>query len=89
MDAIWLILDSGVTCPTLTAPLDGLLSYDPDMSPPYQFGTTVTYSCNGQFGLSSGDMTRECVLSDTGGGRWTGTAPTCGSEFILFCFIVV
>lgn len=73
----------GVTCSTLTAPINGLLSYDPDMTAPYQFGTTATFSCNTQFGLSGGDRTRECGVSALGSGRWSGTAPTCGSESLL------
>ncbi len=75
-------LHTAITCSTLNAPANGLVSYDPDLTAPYEFGTTATYICTTGFGLFGGSRTRECVVSSLGGGGWSGTTPTCGSELI-------
>ncbi len=71
-----------IICSTLTAPTNGLVSYNPEMSAPFEFGTTATYICTTGFGLFGGNGTRECVVSSLGGGGWSGTTPTCGGELI-------
>ena len=45
----------------------------------YDYNTVVTYSCDAGFEHISGDLSRRCEAINT----WTGTAPTCGSKFIL------
>ena len=63
------------TCPTLTLIPNGMITYDPDRTPPFIFGTTATYSCNQGF-YPSHTSVRTC----TGSGAtsfWDGTAPNC------------
>ena len=64
-------------CTSLTSPSNGLISYGPDTTSPFNYQTTATYSCNAGYGLSGGDRTRQCVSFGSGDGGWSGTAPTC------------
>ena len=64
-------------CTSLMAPINGMISYSPDTTPPYNYQTTATYSCSAGFGLVDGDRIRRCLNSSSGDGRWVGTAPTC------------
>ena len=63
------------TCISLTLIPNGMITYDPDRTPPFIFGTTATYSCNQGF-YPSHTSVRTC----TGSGAtsfWDGTAPNC------------
>ncbi|XP_064386521.1 uncharacterized protein LOC135335055 isoform X2 [Halichondria panicea] len=74
---------SGITCSESAVPsniaVNGMIVYSSgDTTPPFDFGTTATYQCNGGYSLASGDIERSC----TGDGRstvgeWDGTAPQC------------
>ena len=68
-------------CTSLAAPTMGLISYSPDITSPYNYQTTATYSCVEGFGLLGGDKTRQCNSPSAGNAGWSGTAPTCESEF--------
>ncbi len=69
------------TCTSLTPPTNGIISYSPDNTPPFNYQTMATYSCNPGYGLSVGDSVRTCISSSAGAGEWTGTAPICSSMF--------
>ena len=78
-----------VICPALTAPMNGAISFSPEISPT-DYQTTVTYSCVNGFGLSGGDIGRTCVSSNAGPGEWSGTAPSCqGTNTFMFLFLTV
>ena len=66
-------------CTSLAAPSNGLISYGPNMTSPFNYQTVATYSCNTGYGLFGGDRTRQCVSTSPGDGGWSGIAPTCGS----------
>ena len=62
-------------CPLLDALVNGQIMYDPDMTAPFDFGTTATYSCDSGYGLSGGTSVRTCESEG-----WSGSAPTCQGE---------
>ena len=66
------------TCSSLTIS-NGAITYNPNMTSPFDIGTVATYSCNAGFHLS-GSFTRTCVTSGTLG-VWTGTAPLCLGKY--------
>ncbi|XP_064387965.1 uncharacterized protein LOC135336171 isoform X3 [Halichondria panicea] len=68
-----------VTCPTLPIPINGLISFSLDTSPPYDFQTDANYHCRTGYALSGGDRVRSCVGSSTGPGEWSGVASICGA----------
>ena len=47
-------------------------------------GSTVTYTCNTGYRMTAGNSSRTCLF----GGRWSGSHPTCSSEFTLVTFII-
>ena len=63
---------AAITCPSLSPLTNGVISYSPDTSSPYDIGTMATYSCNVGFFLE-GDMARAC----NNVGTWDGTNPSC------------
>ena len=62
-----------VVCPALHYPQHGQLEYSNQQQ---TVGTTVTYSCNSVF-VTNGSKVRECQIDAT----WSGSAPTCISEY--------
>ncbi len=64
-------------CPAVTI-LNGFVQYSPDSTPPYNYGTTASYSCNIGFALSGGAMAT-CTGDGTSvtGSFTTETAPIC------------
>ena len=46
--------------------------------------STVTYTCNTGYRMTAGNSSRTCLF----GGRWSGSHPTCSSEFTLITFII-
>ncbi len=78
-------LYTAIECSSLTAPIDGIISYAVDTTAPFEFGTTATYKCNTGFGLSGINSDRNCGgLNNLG--EWSGAAPTCEREQFLYCF---
>ena len=70
-------LKSAITCTSLSQINNGLVTYRPDTTSPFNFGTTATYSCNENFFLQ-GDRTRTCGGAGSGlNGVWSGSAPVC------------
>ncbi len=70
---------AAITCPSLVEPINAIITYTTDITAPFDYQTTATYSCTSGFGLSRGDMSRTCIFSSTSssGGAWNGSAPTC------------
>ncbi len=66
---------TAVGCPALAPIPNGAITYDPDMTAPYDVDTVATYSCNDGYFLLGGFATRLCV--NIGGGIWVGLAPVC------------
>ena len=67
-----------ITCTRLILPTNGIISYATDITAPFDYRATATYSCDPGYGLSGGDTVRTCFDSPDGvGGEWTGTAPIC------------
>ena len=65
-----------VTCPTPTAPPFSTLRFVSGSS--YVYGSSVRVTCNSGYSLS-GTALRTCQAN----GRWSGTAPSCTSEYGL------
>ena len=61
----------GISCPTLGAPLNGMVS-----QPSLNFGSTATYSCTSGYQLAGGDEVRTCMADAT----WSGGAPQCNCK---------
>ncbi len=78
----FLLIIIAVTCQSLTSPVNGRIDYQADAIAPFAFETTVTYSCDTNFGLHDGDRVRTCVRSPAGPGMWNGTAPTCEGQLV-------
>ncbi len=74
---VYTILHPALTCASLTAPNNGMITYATDTTAPFDYQTTATYSCNPGYGLSGGDTVRTCTGLADSSGEWTGTAPTC------------
>lgn len=55
-----------------------MISYDPDMTPDFDLGTTATYTC-AEDSILIGDSSRVCTEGDGESvvGEWSGTAPLC------------
>ena len=81
--AIYSFTPTAIVCTSLITPANGLVSYDPDTSPPYDYQTVATYSCNPGYGLFGGDRTRQCLNSSSGEGEWKGMVPICEGELLL------
>ena len=56
--------------------------YSPDMAEPFDYGTTVNYTCAESFYLE-GNQIRTCQGDDSNvNGMWTGSDPVCaGMEY--------
>lgn len=68
-------------CPGLTAPSNGMITYSPDSTFPYFYGTTATYTCELGYTIVGDTTARMCVEASFGGGQWSdGTDPTCQGE---------
>ncbi len=67
-----------ITCTTLDPIADGVITYSPDTTDPFDFGTNATYSCNDGFFLE-GDEKITCNGDGTSvNGEWDVTAaPQC------------
>ena len=72
-------LSAVIECPTLTAPANGQVSYNTDMSSPFDIGTVATFSCDAGFSLNGTTATLVCADDDQADtiGTWGGTEPNC------------
>ncbi len=77
-----------VICDPLSNPTNGLITYSPDTTPPYEFETMASYRCNEGFGLTVGDTTRICVNSVTVSEQWSGIEPECAGE-VFQCWSLI
>ncbi len=84
-----LFLSSVIMCESLSAPLNGTISFQADATAIFDFKTTATYACDKGFALSGGNPERTCEEGPTEGmGAWSGSAPTCSGKLIFCCFNV-
>ena len=74
------ICDSGITCGSPGSISNGAVS--PSGST-HNYGTTVTFACNTGYRLVGG-ATRTCQANS----QWSGTVPTCQSEYCYIGHIV-
>ena len=75
--SIHYICHIGVNCPVPSAPANGQVSGNGS-----SFGDVVTFKCNLGYNLT-GSATRRCQAD----GSWSGTQPSCESEFFHMQFI--
>ncbi len=69
------------TCPDLTAPANGMISYNMGATSPRPVDTVATYTCDTGYTLNGG-TTRTCGS----GGSWSGSPPTCqGIRSTRYC----
>ena len=65
-------------CSSLSAPLNGSITFVVDTTPTFDFMTAATYKCDSGFALSGGDEVRICEEGLIEGvGEWSGTKPIC------------
>ena len=77
-------MSTAITCPTLSAPADGRVTYSTSL--PFVSGTLATYFCDTGFGLSGGDVTSICGGDGSSpNGMWSGTPPVCEGTCIFVC----
>ena len=50
----------------------------------YDYGHTVSYSCNTHYQLTGSDVTRTCTQMYGSVGYWTGSAPRCACKIPLY-----
>ena len=75
-----------IVCPFLPSPADGVVAYT--TASPFTYGAMATYSCNGGFGLSGGDVTRVCGGDGSSvNGMWSGVAPICEGTLQLYLLV--
>ena len=68
---------AAITCSPLSSINNGGVTYNPDSTSPFSFGTMATYSCHEGFGLKG-----ENILICGGDGKsvdghWNGSTPEC------------
>ena len=70
-----------IMCSALSSISNGVITYNPDTSSPYDFGTTATHTCNTGFFLEGAQL-RTCEEdgSLTTSGRWSATTPACSGN---------
>ena len=74
---------TAITCSvSLGSITNGQVTYSPDTTPPYDFGTVATFSCNTGFSLSV-DVVRTCGGDGSSqSGEWSGSSPVCVGELL-------
>ncbi len=71
-------ISTAILCSALPAISDGVIMYSTDITAPFDFGTTATYSCNDGYFLQGSDTVRQCRDDSTDTtGDWSGTTPVC------------
>ena len=74
---VMISLPTVIECPALADLTNGAVVYASDMTDPYDFGTTATYSCNSGYSLV-GDEVRTCGGDGSSiTGEWDLSEPTC------------
>ena len=85
---MYLILHAAITCETLPAPENGMVSYSTNNNATgtFSFGTEAYFSCDvGFFLILIGDETiRTCVGGNMTVGKFNGTTPACEGSIIMF-----
>ncbi len=71
------------TCPDLTVPANGMISYNMGTASPRPVNTVATYTCDTGYTLTGGITTRTCE-SD---GVWSGSTPTCQRKWNELCTV--
>ncbi len=67
-----------ITCPAISAPANGLLSFAADTTAPYDFATVATYICFIGYALTGADASRTCGGDGSSpNGVWSGGVPIC------------
>ena len=70
-------IQPAIICASLSSINNGAITYSPDISSPFNYGTTATHTCNEGFFLV-GDSTQTCDGDGSGvNGVWSGSAPVC------------
>ncbi len=68
---------------------NGVISYNADMTAPYNVGTVATYSCNTGFELAINIGSEMRTCRDVGGGNgaiFSGQAPICERKIYRLMF---
>ncbi len=79
-----IFLSSVIMCESLSAPLNGTISFVADTTATFDFRTTATYACDKGFALSGGNPERTCEEGPIEGmGAWSGSALTCFGKLML------
>lgn len=66
-----------ITCGSLTVISNGRLTYTPDTTVPFDYGTNATFSCDSGYFLE-GDVVRTCIGDGSdANGNWNGMTPQC------------
>ena len=77
---MYIFSKTAITCTSLNLINNGLITFSPDTTSPFNYGTTATHSCNQGFYLV-GNIARNCVGDGSGLiGTWSGSAPVCAGE---------
>ena len=74
------LFNADIICPSLPDHPYGDITYSPDDTPSYFFGTSATYStvCPEDFERNGGDDVRTCTgEGNSPVGVWNGSAPVC------------
>ena len=63
---------------------NGTITYGPDTTAPFAFGTNATYSCDSGF-FFEGNELRTCKGDGSSPvGSWSGANPICSGSHLLF-----
>lgn len=63
-------------CGNLSAPMNGKISCGSGDT----YGVTTTFECNAGYKITSGSVSRSCVVSSSGSVYWSGSQPVCTSK---------
>ena len=81
-------ISAEITCQVLSSPENGLITYSPTVTSEATYNTTAIYSCDVGFGLSGGEDVRTCEGDGNSlDGMWSGDAPTCEGDFLVFSYL--
>ncbi len=83
---MYLILHAAITCETLPAPENGMVSYSTNNNATgtFSFGTEAYFSCDVGFFLIGDETIRTCVGGNITVGKFNGTTPACEGSIIMF-----
>ncbi len=75
------------TCPDLTVPANGMISYNMGTTSLRPVNTVATYTCVTGYTLTGGTFTTGTTRVCVSGGMWFGSPPTCQGEFCNSCTV--